>query len=89
MTTKDEDDIPALSLSLGQQLRVDQSILQNVDVKPPTEENTGKWEIDPKSSFVEPIAEESDEHFVYDDKEKDVYIPGSNLSHKQVLDVVI
>ena len=87
MTTKDE--IPALSLSLGQQLRVDQSILQNVDVKPAAEENTGKWEIDLKSSFVEPIAEELDEQFVYDDKEKDVDVPGSNLSHKQVLDVVI
>ena len=48
-----------------------------------------KWEIDPKSSFVEPIAEESDEHFVYDDKERDVDVPGSNLSHKQVFDVVI
>ena len=45
--------------------------MQNVDVKPPTEENTGKWEIDPKSSFVAPIAEESDEQIVYDDKEKD------------------
>lgn len=90
MTTKDEDDIPALSLSLGQQLRVDQSTLQNVDVKPPTEENTGKWEIDPMSSFVELIAEESDEQCVYeDDKEKDVDVPSSNLSRKQVLDVVI
>ena len=89
MTTKDEDDIPALSLSLGQQLRVDQSILQNVDIKPPTEENTGKWEIDPMSSFVEPIAEESDEQCVYDDKEKDVDVPSSNLSRKQVLFVVI
>ena len=49
----------------------------------------GKWEIDPKSSFVEPIAEELDEQFVYDDKEKDVDVPGSNLSHKQVVDVVI
>ena len=87
MTTKDEDDIPALSLNLGQQLRVDQSIFQNV--QPSTEENTGKWEIDPVSSFVEPIAEESNEQFVYDDKEKDVDVPGSNLSHKQVLDVVI
>ena len=63
--------------------------LQNVDVKPPTEKNTGKWEIDPKSSFLEPIGEESDEQFVYDDKEKGVDVPGSNLSHKKVLDVVI
>ena len=47
------------------------------------------WEIDPVSSFAEPIAEESNEQCVYDDKEKDVDIPGSNLSHKQVLDVVI
>ena len=41
------------------------------------------------SSFVEPITEESNEQFVYDDKEKDVDVPGSNHSHKQVLDVVI
>ena len=41
------------------------------------------------SSFVEPIAEESNEQFVYDDKEKDVNVPDSNLSHKQVFDVVI
>ena len=63
--------------------------MQNVDVKPRKEENTGKWEIDPKSSFVEPITEESNEQFAYDDKEKDVDVPGSNLSHKQVLHVVV
>lgn len=39
---KDEDDTP-LSL-LAQQLRVDQSILQNVHIELPTEENTGDWE---------------------------------------------
>ena len=53
---EDEGDIPR-SL-LAQQLRVDQSILQNVDIEPPTEENTGDWERDPISSFVEPITEE-------------------------------
>ena len=58
---KNEDDTPALSLSLGEQLKLDQSILQNVDIEPPTEENNGKWEI---SSFVEPIAENSYEQFV-------------------------
>ena len=47
---EDEDDIP-LSL-LAQQLRVDQSFLQNVDIEPPTEENTGNWERDLISSFV-------------------------------------
>lgn len=39
---EDEDDTP-LSL-LAQQLRVDQSILQNVHIELPTEENTGDWE---------------------------------------------
>ena len=63
--------------------------MQNVDIEAPTEENNGKWEIDPISSFVEPIAENSYEQFVYDDEEKHVDVPGSNLSHKQVLDVVI
>ena len=61
---KNEDDTPALSLSLGEQLKLDQSILQNVDIEAPTEENNGKWEIDPISSFVEPIAETSYEQFV-------------------------
>ena len=88
MTAKDEDDIPELSLSLCQQLRVDKSMLENVDVGPPTKENTGKWEIHPMASFVEPIAGESDEQFVYVHK-ADVDVPGSNLSHKQELDVVI
>ena len=71
---EDEDDLPALSLSLGQELRVDQStsILRNVDIELPTEENTRNWERDPISSFVEPIAEESDEQVVFDDKEKRV-----------------
>ena len=71
---EDEDDLPALSLSLGQELRVDQStsILRNVDMELPTEENTSIWERDPISSFVEPIAEESDKQFVFDDKEKHV-----------------
>ena len=41
------------------------------------------------SSSVEPIAEESDEQFVYDDKEKHVDVPDINLSHKQVPDMVI
>ena len=86
---EDEDDNPELSLILGQQLRVDQSILQDVDIEPPTEENTGKWEIDRMSSFVELIAEESDEQFLYDAEEKHVDVPGSSLSHKQVLDVVV
>ena len=86
---EDEDDVPALSLSLGQELRVDQSILRNFDIELPTEENTGNWGKDPMSSSVEPIAEESDEQFVYDDKEKHVDVPDSNLSHKQVLDMVI
>ena len=44
---KNEDDTPALSLSLGEQLKLIQSILQNVDIEPPTEENNGRWEIDP------------------------------------------
>ena len=61
---KNEDDTPALSLSLGEQLKLDQSVLQNVGIEPPTEENNGKWEIDPISSFVEPIAENSYEQFV-------------------------
>ena len=39
---EEEDDTP-LSL-LAQQLRVDQSILQNVHIELPTEENTGDWE---------------------------------------------
>ena len=78
-----------LSLILGQQLRVDQSILQNVDIEPPIEENIGIREIDPMWGFVEPIAEESDEQFVYDAEEKHVDVPGSSLSHKQVLDVVV
>ena len=54
---EDEDDLPALSLSLSQELRVDQStsILRNVDIELPTEENTRNWEKDPISSFVEPI----------------------------------
>ena len=30
---EDENDVPALSLSLGQELRVDQSILRNVDIE--------------------------------------------------------
>lgn len=37
---EDEDDTPLLA----QQLRVDQSILQNVHIELPTEENTGDWE---------------------------------------------
>ena len=61
---KNQDNIPALSLSLGEQLKLDQSILQNVDIEPPTEENNGKWEIDPRSSFVETIGEDSYEQFV-------------------------
>ena len=84
---EDEDDIP-LSL-LAQQLRVDQSFLQNVDIEPPTEENAGNWERDLMSSFVEPIAEESNKQFVHDDEEKHVDVPGSNLSHREVLDMVI
>ena len=84
---EDEDDIP-LSL-LAQQLRVDQSFLQNVDIEPPTEENTGNWERDLISSFVKPIAEESNKQFVHDDEEKHVDVPGSNLSHREVLDMVI
>ena len=65
---EDEDDI-LLSL-LAQQLRVDQSFLQNVDNEPPTEENAGNWERDLISSFVEPIAEESNKQFVHDEEEK-------------------
>ena len=84
---EDEDDI-SLSL-LAQQLRVDQSFLQNVDIEPPTEENTGNWERDLISSFVKPIAEESNKQFVHDDEEKHVDVPGSNLSHREVLDMVI
>ena len=38
---EDENDI-LLSL-LAQQLRVDQSFLQNVDIEPPTEENAENW----------------------------------------------
>ena len=64
MTAKDEDDIPKLSLRLCHQLGVDQSIFQNINVETPTEKNTWKWEIDPMSSFVEPIAKEADEQFV-------------------------
>lgn len=37
---EDEDDTPLLA----QQLRVDQSILQNVHIELPTTENTGDWE---------------------------------------------
>ena len=84
---EDKDDI-SLSL-LAQQLRVDHSILQNIDIKPPTEENTRDWERDLISSFVEPIAGESNEQFVHDDDEKHVNVPGSNVSHKKVLNVVI
>ena len=84
---EDEDDI-LLSL-LAQQLRVDQSFLQNVDIEPPTEENAGNWERDLISSFVKPIAEESNKQFVHDDEEKHVDVPGSNLSHREVLDMVI
>ena len=84
---EDEDDIP-LSL-LAQQLRVDQSFLQNVDIEPPTEENAENWERDLISSFVEPIAEESNKQFVHDDEEKHVDVPRSNLSHREVLDMVI
>ena len=84
---EDEDDI-LLSL-LAQQLRVDQSFLQNVDIEPPTEQNAGNWERDLMSSFVEPIAEESNKQFVHDDEEKHVDVPGSNLSHREVLDMVI
>ena len=84
---EDENDI-LLSL-LAQQLRVDQSFLQNVDIEPPTEENAENWERDLISSFVEPIAEESNKQFVHDDEEKHVDVPGSNLSHREVLDMVI
>ena len=86
---EDEDDITALLRSLGQELRVYHSILQNVDIEPSTEENNGKWEIDSISSSVEPKDEESDEQFVSNDEEKHVDVPGSNFSHKQVLDMVV
>ena len=74
MTDEEEDDYEdedgiLLSL-LAQQLRVDQSFLQNVDIEPPTEENAGNWKRDLISSFVEPIAEESNKQFVHDDEEK-------------------
>ena len=48
-------------------------------------EQGSPWE----TLFVELIDEESDEQFVYDDEEKHVDVPGSNLSHKEVLDMVI
>lgn len=41
------------------------------------------------SSFVELIAGESDNTFVYGDAEKHVDVPGSKLSHKEVLGMVI
>ena len=150
---------------------MDQSILQNLDIEPPTEENTGNWKRDliscfveglsevsggdkgtltkcrrengnmslflenrgtklykledvnevnkfikrgtnkenvwedgnigqfwkrtreqgppEETLFVEPLAQESDQQFVYDDEEKHVDAPGRNLSHKEVLDIVI
>ena len=55
--TRDEDEIP-LSL-IAQQLWVDQSILQNLDIEPPTEENTGNWKRDLISCFVEGLPEVS------------------------------
>ena len=63
--------------------------MQNVDIEPPTEENTRDWERDLISRFVEPIAEESNKQFVHDDEEKHVDVPGSNLSHREVLNMVI
>ena len=50
-----------------------------------TREQGCPWE----TFFAEPIAEESDEQFVYDDEKKHVDVPGSDLSHKEVLNMVI
>ena len=49
------------------------------------------WEQGPpwETLFVQPLAQESDQQFVYDDEEKHVDALGSNLSHKEVLDMVI
>ena len=59
----------------------DPSLLQSIDIEPPTEENTGNWERDLISSFIEPIAEESDEQFVHDDEVIHFDVPHSNFSH--------
>ena len=40
-------------------------------------------------SCVEPIAKELNKQFVHDDEEKHIDVPGSNLSHKEVLNMVI
>ena len=50
-----------------------------------TREQGPPWE----TLFVKPLAQESDQQFVYDDEEKHVDAPGRNLSHKEVLDIVI
>ena len=41
---KNEDDTPALSLSLGEKLKLDQSILQNVNIEPPIDRRK-QWEV--------------------------------------------
>ena len=80
---KDEDNI-LLSL-LAQELKVDQSILLNTDLELPTKENTGDWERNLISSFVELIAEESNKQFVHDEEEKHVDVPAVTFHIKKCL----